>query len=102
MVASEFSREPWINELGGKHHWPTNSMLFIGKGVRRSPAGSGPVVFGETDEGMYPVPIDPATGGHGARAETLGIGHALATVLQIAGIDPAPHVEEEPIPALAG
>ena len=101
VVASEFSREPWINELGGKHHWPTNAMLFIGKGVRRSAVGAGPFVFGEADEQMYSLPIDPETGSPGETAQELGIGHALATVLHVAGIDPAPHLEEEPIPSLA-
>src|SRR5690606_5875878 len=32
-VFSEFSREPWINELGGKHHWSANAVILIGNGV---------------------------------------------------------------------
>lgn len=100
-VFSEFSREPWINELGGKHHWAANSVILIGNGVKRSREGEGPVVFGETDDGLFPVPIDAETGSRSSRsAELLSITHGLSTVLQIAGVDPAKHYEEPPITAV--
>lgn len=100
-VFSEFSREPWINELGGKHHWSANSVILIGNGVKRSAAGEGPVVFGETDDGLFPVPIDAETGSRTSRsAELMIITHGLATVLQIAGVDPAQHFDEPPITAV--
>lgn len=103
VVCSEFSREPYINELGGKHHWPANSMLLVGKGVARRPDGAGPVVFGECDEMVFPQPIDPATGSHEGRgADDLSTQHGLATVLACAGIDPLPHFGVEPIPSLLG
>lgn len=100
-VFSEFSREPWLNELGGKHHWSANSVILIGKGVKRSLPGEGPLVFGETDEGLYPVPIDAETGSKTSRnADLLYITHGLSTVLALAGLDPAKHYDEPPITAV--
>lgn len=96
VVTSEFSREPWINELGGKHHWDANSMLLIGNGV--NPARSGPRVFGECDDRQFPQPIDPATGRRDGRgADELRVPHALATVLAVAGLDPRKHLDVDPI-----
>lgn len=100
-VFSEFSREPWINELGGKHHWSANAVMLIGNGVKRSATGEGPVVFGETDDGLFPVPIDAETGSRTSRnADLLLITHGLATVLRIAGMDPEEHFDEPPITAV--
>ncbi len=100
-VFSEFSREPWINELGGKHHWSANAAMIIGNGVKRSAPGEGPVVFGETDDGLFPVPIDAETGSRTSKnADLLLITHALSTVLSIAGVDPATHFDEPPIAAV--
>ncbi len=101
VVTSEFARTPYINELGGKHHWPNNSMVIIGKGAARRP--DGPVMFGESDEMTFPQPIDPATGAHEGRgADDLTTQHGLATILAMAGIDPLPHFGVEPIPSLLG
>lgn len=102
VVTSEFSREPWINELGGKHHWAANSMLLIGKGVARS-GGEGPLVFGECDDRQFPQPIDPATGRRDGRgADELLVPHALATVMAVAGLDPARLFDVDPITRLIG
>lgn len=102
VVTSEFSREPWINELGGKHHWAANSVLLIGNGVARA-RGGGPLVFGECDDRMFPQPIDPATGRRDGRgADDLLIPHALATVMAIAGLDPGALFDVEPITRLIG
>ena len=96
VVTSEFSREPWINELGGKHHWPTNSMVLIGNGVK--PGTGGPTVFGATDDGLYPVMIDVETGATTGRGtDYLTTGNALATVLAIAGVDEAGLFDADPI-----
>lgn len=99
VVSSEFSRQPWINELGGKHHWPTNTMVFIGNGVKRTPGG--PTVFGDTDEGLYPVRMDPKTGStEGRNADYLTTPMALATTLQLGGLDGEEAFDETPIGAL--
>ena len=96
VVTSEFSREPWINELGGKHHWPANSLLLIGNGVR--PGDGGPRVFGECDAQQFLQPIDPATGRRDGRgADELLVPHALATVMAVAGLDPRDHLDVDPV-----
>ncbi len=99
VVTSEFSRTPSKNELGGKHHWSTNSMLFLGKGVRPGPAGE-PRVFGAVDDNLMALPINPQTGSRQRGADLLDMSHGLATVLAMAGIDPAQAIGQEPIPAL--
>lgn len=101
VVGSEFSRTPHINELGGKHHWETNSLMIIGKGVKRL-AGGGPNVFGDTTETMHPVKINPMNGSKNKDADDLLINNALATILLIAGIDPIAAIDAEPIPDLVG
>jgi hypothetical protein len=99
VVTSEFSRTPSKNELGGKHHWPTNSMLFLGKGVRPGKDGA-PRVFGVVDENLIAQPINPNNGSRSRGADTLDMSHGLATVLAMAGIDPTTSLRQEPIPAL--
>jgi len=99
VVTSEFSRAPSKNELGGKHHWSTNSMLMIGKGVRPGPAGE-PRVFGAVDENLMALPINPQTGSRRRGVDFLDMSHGLATVLAMAGIDPQQAIHQEPIPAL--
>jgi hypothetical protein len=101
VVTSEFSRDPMKNELGGKHHWPTNSMLIIGKGVKKSKGA--PTVFGETDAGLNHVEINPSNGSLKRGVEAIEMTHALATVIAMAGIDPAPYFGAyDPIVPLIG
>jgi hypothetical protein len=99
VVTSEFSRTPSKNELGGKHHWPTNTMLLVGKGVQRGKNGA-PRVFGAVDENLVAQPINPQNGSRRRGADFLDMSHGLATVLAMAGIDPAASLNQDPIPAL--
>jgi hypothetical protein len=99
VVTSEFSRTPSKNELGGKHHWPTNSMIFFGKGLRPGPNG-GPRVFGAVDENLVALPINPGNGSLRRGADHLDMSHGLATVLALAGIDPTTTLKQDPIPGL--
>jgi Protein of unknown function (DUF1501) len=101
VVTSEFSRTPSKNELGGKHHWPTNTMLFLGKGVRRSASGS-PYIFGAVDDNLVAVAVNPNNGSTKKGAEELDMNHGLATTLAIAGIDPMAAIKQEPITSLLG
>ncbi len=98
VVTSEFSRQPWINELGGKHHWDANAVFFIGKGVRGTKGGL--TMVGECDDNLFPQPLNPATGKPDDGADTVTNGHFLSTVLAMAGIDPGEHFEAAPIQAL--
>lgn len=100
VVTSEFSRTPSRNELGGKHHWPTNAMVLLGKGIKHS--NDGPTIFGEVDEGLNHVPINPRNGSMRSGTEDLDIAHGLATVLATAGLDPAALIGQDPIPDLLG
>ncbi len=95
VVTSEFSRTPSRNELGGKHHWPTNAMVVLGKGVRTKK--DGPYVVGEVDDGLKHVPMNPKTGSTSVGAEDIDMSHALSTVLAMAGIDGVPLLEAEPV-----
>jgi hypothetical protein len=99
VVTSEFSRTPSKNELGGKHHWPTNSMLFVGKGVRPGPAAE-PRVFGAVDDNLQALPINPQNGSLRRGVDLLDMSHGLATALAMAGIDPLTAIGQEPISAL--
>lgn len=101
VVTSEFSRTPSRNELGGKHHWPTNSFLLLGKGLRRGPKGE-PRVFGSVDESLVAEAINPRNGSRRQGADLVDMSHGLATVLALAGLDPAKAIQQEPIlPLLA-
>lgn len=89
VVTSEFSRDPMKNELGGKHHWSANSMIFIGKGVR---SGRGqPNLVGACDDGVNPLPMNPSNGSLKKGVEEIEMTHGLATVLAMAGIEPYPY-----------
>jgi hypothetical protein len=99
VVTSEFSRTPSKNELGGKHHWPTNSMIFLGKGLKPGRNGA-PRVFGAVDENLVALPINPQNGSLRRGADHLDMSHGLATVLATAGIDPAVAIGQDPIPDL--
>ncbi len=98
VISSEFSRQPWINELGGKHHWDANAALFLGKGVRGTPGGL--TMVGECDDQLFPQPLNPVSGKPDDGADTVTNGHFLATVLAMAGVDPGEHFPQAPIQAL--
>lgn len=101
VVTSEFSRAPNKNELGGKHHWSANSMIFIGKGVKRSKGE--PTVVGACDDGVNPIPMNPANGSFKKGAELIEMQHGLSSILAMVGIDPYPHFGAyDPIVPLLG
>ena len=88
VVMSEMGRTPQLNGFGGKDHWPYSSWLAFGPGL-----GGGRSI-GAFDDYWYGKFVDPATGevtesgGEGLSAESVG-----ATLLALADIDPAEHVE---------
>jgi hypothetical protein len=100
VVTSEFSRAPWINELGGKHHWDANAVILIGKGVKGTPGGV--TVFNKTDGTLFPQPVNPSNGQVDRKADDLVNGHYLATVLAMAGVDPGRYFAEDPILPVLG
>jgi Protein of unknown function (DUF1501) len=100
VVTSEFSREPQKNELGGKHHWPTNSCLYLGKGVRRTKGQ--PTVFGEVDERLNAIQLNAQNGSKKRGVDYLDMGHALGTALAMGGLDPVTLIGQDPITQLLG
>lgn len=99
VVTNEFSRTPSLNELGGKHHWPGNAMLFIGKGVRARRDGA-PHVVGAVDEHLMPLRVNPETGRTDRGAEPIQMRHGLASLLAMVGEDPLPLLGVEPLTSL--
>jgi len=78
-VFSEFGRFPRLNGERGKDHWPENSWIFIGKGVRRG------VTMGATDGRGKSRPIDYRTGEPQLRGgRPVFIDNTFATLQRIA------------------
>jgi len=86
VACSEFGRFPRFNSRAGKDHWPENTWILAGKGVRRHPDG---FTVGGTDERFRGAMVDHETGAinrgdpRPIYLETMG-----ATLLQLAGGDP--------------
>ena len=100
VVCSEMGRYPSLNSSYGKDHWMTTSMMLIGGGIR------GGQVVGAYDANMGSTPVIPETGELDPDGRlggvVLGPGHIGATLLALAGLDPAETLgaETSPIEAL--
>ncbi|MDP2305696.1 MAG: DUF1501 domain-containing protein [Pseudomonadota bacterium] len=88
VVLSEMGRHPQINSGGGRDHWTFTSCMLIGAGVR------GGQSIGKLDSNALGTPIDLATGELDTGGESLLPGHLGATLLHLAGIDPAEWVTQ--------
>jgi hypothetical protein len=89
-VFSEFGRFPRLNGELGKDHWPENSWIFIGKGVRRG------VTIGATDGRGKGYPIDYRTGEPRSRGgRPVFIDNTFATLQRIARGDLVDTVYED-------
>lgn len=86
VCLSEFGRTPGFNGSGGKDHWPYNSALVVGSGVR------GNQVVGATDDALIGVPIDFGTGQPSSSGDLLGSEHLGTALLELGGLDPARHL----------
>jgi uncharacterized protein (DUF1501 family) len=94
VVVSEMGRHPALNNTGGKDHWTFTSAMILGAGVR------GGRVIGEMDENFQGKHVDLASGEVSDGGTGLLPGHLGATLLQMAGIDPAEVGSEEAIGAV--
>ncbi len=83
VALSEFGRTPRFNGSQGKDHWPYNSALVVGSGVR------GGRSLGATDGGLVGQTVDFRTGQASASGDSLGSEHLGAAILKLAGVDPA-------------
>ncbi|NTX55790.1 DUF1501 domain-containing protein [Myxococcus sp. CA039A] len=86
VIASELGRFPKLNMVRGKDHWPENSWILLGRGIR---AGA---TVGQTDARFRGVSIDYRSGSatEGQR-RPLEIDALFATLLHLAGGDPLRH-----------
>jgi hypothetical protein len=89
VIGSELGRYPKVNVVRGKDHWPENSWILLGKGIRRSDGG---LTLGATGADYRGMEIDYRTGSltDGDR-RPIFIDTIYATLLKIAGGDPARH-----------
>ena len=83
VVLSEMGRTPGLNSTLGKDHWPFSSMLVSGPGI------TGDRVIGGFDELQYGLAVDLESGELSQGGATLGVDNVGATLLELAGIDPA-------------
>ena len=82
MCFSEFSREPTLNNNGGRDHNLINGMLMLGAGVK-----GGQVLGATTDLGMMASPVDLVTGEVSPMGELIGNNHIARTLLHSIGIE---------------
>jgi hypothetical protein len=86
LIGSELGRYPKLNGVRGKDHWPENSWILAGRGLRREPGG---VTIGATDARYRGVPIDFRSGAtSGADRRPITIDALFATIIKLAGGDP--------------
>jgi uncharacterized protein (DUF1501 family) len=83
VVLSEMGRTPKLNGALGRDHWPYTSAMLVGPGL------SGDRVVGGWDERYYGLGVDRASGEISESADLLGTDSLGATILALAGLDPA-------------
>lgn len=91
VVLSEMGRTPLLNGAGGKDHWPYTSAMLVGPGL------TGSRVVGGYDAGWFGARLDPATATLTDQGVRLGARSLGATLLQLAGIDPADALPGAPV-----
>jgi uncharacterized protein (DUF1501 family) len=81
-IASELGRFPKLNAVGGKDHWPENSWILIGRGIRRG------VTIGSTDSELRGVAVSYRNGDtRGDERRFMEVDTLFATLLHLAGGD---------------
>ncbi len=83
VALSEFGRTPRFNGSQGKDHWPYNSAMVVGSGIR------GGRSLGASDGGLIGLPVDFATGQQSDTGDILGSENFGAALLKLGGVDPA-------------
>ncbi len=91
VVLSEMGRTPLLNGAAGKDHWPYTSAMLVGPGI------TGSRVIGAYDEGYFGARMDVEAARldpNGVRLSPKSLG---ATLLSVAGIDPAESLPGVPV-----
>jgi len=83
VALSEMARTPGLNADAGRDHWPWTSAMLIGGGL------SGGRALGGYDSGYRGLGIDPADGTVAATLPAPTPADLGATLLSLAGLDPA-------------
>ncbi len=86
LVLSEMGRTPQLNGTLGKDHWPFTSMMLLGPGITPDR------VIGGFDAGYMGKTIQHSDGELSPKGQILSAEAIGATVLQLMGVDPTPHV----------
>lgn len=83
VLLSEMGRTPFVNGSAGKDHWPYTSAMLIGPAIR------GDQVIGAFDDDLYGKKVDLVSGEVTDSGSAIGTDVIGATLLTLAGIDPA-------------
>lgn len=94
VVQSEMGRTPYLNQSGGKDHWPYTAAMVISDRIR------GGQRLGGYDDMLSGRPMDLRTGEPTELGTVVTPEHLGATLLTLAGLDPGAWVESPPIGAL--
>jgi hypothetical protein len=87
VIGSELGRFPRLNGVNGKDHWPENSWILVGRGIRPVPGG---LTLGETDNTFRGREVDYQSGSTtSGNRRPLYLDSLFATLIKIAGGDPA-------------
>ncbi len=89
VVLSEMGRTPFLNNGGGKDHWPFTSVMLIGSGIQ------GGATAGAYDDRWFGAAAEDDLEGPAFECGDLG-----ATLLALGDIDPGDHTTGSPIEAL--
>jgi uncharacterized protein (DUF1501 family) len=84
VICSEMGRYSRLNKYAGRDHWPENTWIFTGRGVRREVGG---LTVGATDEHRRSKRIDFKTGQLSPQGSLVDVDHAYATIVKMAGLD---------------
>jgi Protein of unknown function (DUF1501) len=87
VIASELGRYPKNNAVRGKDHWPENSWIVLGKGIRKDAA-----TIGATDAQFRGTDVDYRTGSTTAGdRRPMFVDTMYATLIHLAGGVPGQH-----------
>jgi len=81
ICLSEFGRTPRFNGGQGRDHWAYASGLAFGAGVNGNRA------IGETDDSLFSMPVDFATGRPSMSGDIVGSENLGAAILEMGGVD---------------